>query len=239
MGHYLLNQASLTIYDAPKTGGTTLRFWLYFYLTGELPSASSRNGDNIFNSYLYGGKDFSRSMKKLGYKQLRFQDYDSSDLKICLLRDPISRFISCFNDKLVSERKWKKFPSMSFPNDLEGFLNDRHLLEPSFKWRLKRKIGLGNDLNGNYLGYHFAPLSFHYGNNPDYYDHIFWTSDINTSFKPFLEERLGTSLPDLHTRNASTLNREDFLTLDDHNISLIREFCFEDYSSSWSQFWHS
>ena len=238
MGHCLIDQASLVLYDAPKTGGTTLRFWLHFYFTGELPSVSARPGSDNLNKYIYGDKRFSSLIREFGYRQSRFVSYTSSGLKkVCIIRDPIERFISCFNDKIVSEGKWKKFPSMTSPNDLTGFLRDSHLLSPSFKWRLKRKIGFGNDLNGNYLGFHFSPYSFHYGVNPDYYDYIFWTSQLNTSFKHFLEETFALELPSLHTRNSSQLNDSTFLKHDTHNSDLIRDFCSDDYTSSWKRFW--
>ena len=189
------------IYDAPKTGGTTLRFWLYYIKTGKLPDIDNNQPGKF--SYVSASKSFSSNINELGYQMVQFRKYSESSTKICILRDPVSRFVSCFNDKLIRENRWKRFSSMKSPTDLEGFLCDMQKLSPSFKWKVKKLLGYNNDMKGNYLRFHFAPLVYHYGSNPNYYDKVFWTHEINTTLKCFLEDLFCLDLPMLHTRNIS------------------------------------
>jgi len=76
MGHFICNKNKLIIYDAPKTGGSTLRFWFYYYLNRKYPE--NINSDTNKN-YLTGV-----TLKTKNYKLVNFIKYPNTYKKICI-----------------------------------------------------------------------------------------------------------------------------------------------------------
>ena len=89
MGHFISKKHELIIYDAPKTGGTTIRSWIYFYLNGELPEYVHRSQSKSYknNNYIHPPKNFSKDLK--GYKQVKFQKYLNSPNKVPIIINKI------------------------------------------------------------------------------------------------------------------------------------------------------
>jgi len=234
MGHFISKKHKLIIYDAPKTGGTTIRSWIYFYLNNKLPDyiyrgQSKSNEKNI--DYIHAPKNFLRELK--GYKQIKFQKYSDSFKKICIYRDPVERFISCYNDKIISEQKWKRIPGMEDPLDMDGFFKGIHKLKPSLKWKLKRILGIGNDMRKNYINFHFETLTYHYGDERDYFDKIFDMESIDNELKNYLEDIFHLKLPKIHTRNSKGIEQKKIKNLDNSHIEKIIDMYKTDYSNGW------
>ena len=193
MGFFYDKKNNLAIYEAPKTGGTTLRMWIGFYLTGKIFSNSE---ELKREEYYTGNRKLTNLLKDNGYSWEKFTESDAK-YKICILRNPTSRFISCYRDKAS-----KLSPSLEdFIQNFDNYMKaDQEYVE---------RYGLPM------LEFHFRPQTYFYGNEISYYTHIFRKRQISTKLKEFLESVWGIELPDLHARNSKTnsiqaeLNKKD------------------------------
>ena len=182
MGLFYDKKNSLAIYEAPKTGGTTLRIWIGFYLTGKIFSRSKALEKN---EYYTGTRELTDLLIDNGYSWEKFTEVDAK-YKICILRNPTSRFISCYRDKA---RKLSPSPE-DFIQNFDYYINtDKKHVE---------RYGLPM------LAFHFKPQTYFYGNEINYYTHAFKTKHISTKLKKFLESVWGVELPNLHARNSKT-----------------------------------
>ena len=179
MGHYICNKNKLIIYDAPKTGGTTLRSWFYYSLNGKYPE--NINWDT--NKKYLTGATFKKK-----YNQVNFIKYPNTYKKICIYRDPIDRFKSCYNDKIIREGKWQNIPGMKSPHDIDSFFEGIEKINQSLKWKIKLILGLNKGSWKNYINFHFESLTYHYGKTQNYYDEIYNINDLNQKVKPYLEK---------------------------------------------------
>lgn len=194
MGHFNDSENKLSIYEAPKTGGSTLRTWIYYkYVRKKLPLPSQWSKPS---KYYFYEPEIIEKIIKIGYKNQPFIN-SNNNCKICIVRPLLERFISCYKDKIITERYWINLKLKS-PLDIDGFLN---ILE---KYGIKNIQNPGiTDHREKYLTYHFAPLSYHYGKNSLIYDEIFSTSEISSKYglKGYLEKIWKIKLPEIHARN--------------------------------------
>ncbi len=211
MGRYIDISHNFAIYDVPKGGGTTIRGWLYF--------ANKRFLDlNDSNGYLTLTSNASDYIKDIGYEICNFIPW-SKGPSICIVRNPVDRFISLYNDKINKEKKCgNPPPSFSdFTLNFASFIknNDRkHPGNPKLK----------------YLEYHFAPQSQILGINKDYYEQIFDISEINTKVKSYLEKKWMIELPFLQCRKSKIYNK---IIPNRKELKIIEELYRIDLSSDW------
>ncbi len=226
MGHFICNKCNLVIYDAPKTGGSTIRTWIYHYL----------NKKKKYENYEYDSQKYltGKKIKSRKYKLTNFVKYSKRFTKICIRRDPVERFISCYNDKIIREEKWKKIPGMKDPFDLNSFFKGIETNKKEFKWKIKLILGLDKGSWKNYLNYHFEPLTYHYGNDLNYFDEIFYLSDLDSKVKPFLENLWGIDLPTIKMRNSRLITKRYIDTLSKNDKKQIFNFYKEDYQNGWA-----
>lgn len=206
MGIY--NEKDFSFYISPKTGGTTIRSWLVFSETKTLELQN--DGDGYFSQNYIG----SQLITNMGYWYKGFKELDSS-YKVCIKRDPVERFLSCYTDKIIRE---------SYINNFNITIDE--LLD---NWDCL-KSGREDPLKPGtyYLENHFLPQTYYIGNDKNYYDRVFDISEISTSVKEFLEDKLKCILPDLHTRKQ---NKKPSLT--ESNIKKIKEIYSVDYQNGW------
>ena len=212
MGRFVDKECNFAIYNVPKGGGTTLRSWIYFAKKGEL--ALENQGDGYINQ---ASKTHSY-LKKIGYEVCNFMPWTKGP-SICIVRNPIKRFISLYHDKIVKlKRCGDPPPSFSdFTCNFASFIKDNDFPHPA-------NLSLKN------LEHHFAPQSLILGNNKDYYEHIFDITEINTKVKSYLEKRWGIELPSLHCRKTKTLNDVKPSSID---LKYIEEIYRIDLSCNW------
>lgn len=212
MGRFIDKEYNFAIYNVPKGGGTTLRSWIYFAKTGEM--ALKDEGDGYLNQ---ASKTYSY-LREIGYEVCNFINWGKGP-SVCIVRNPINRFISLYKDKIVKEKRCGT-PPPSFSDFTRNFAeviknNDfPHPPNPSLK----------------YLEHHFAPQTLILGNNEDYYEHIFDISEINTKLKSYLEKRWGIELPILHCRKAKML--ED-IKPSSRDLKFLEEIYRTDLSCEW------
>ena len=228
MGHFVCHKSKIVIYDAPKTGGTTIRRWIYYYLNREEPRIPL-NSENYLNN-----KGFLLNLKN--YKLVKFKKYPKNFKKICVYRDPVERFISCFNDKIIKEGNWRKIPNMKNAVDVDSFFAGQALTKSSLKWKLKKILGINNGSWKNYLNFHFEPLTYHYGKDRNYFNEIYNLSNLNKTMKPYLENLWGIKLPSFHMRNSKLRESNYLTTLSTKNLKQVKEFYNEDYRNGWDYY---
>ena len=167
---------------------------------------------------------------------------------ICITRDPVKRFISCYNDKIIKENRWKAIPDMQSPLDIDIFLENLTNLSKLTKKKKKKNKSIlkkisnikslflqKDDLMRNYLWYHFAPISKQYGDKLDYYERIFTMEEINTELKVFLENKWKVELPLIHTRDATSSTTLKLPVLSESQLQRIKSFYSADYENGWSK----
>ncbi|WP_186583910.1 sulfotransferase family 2 domain-containing protein [Synechococcus sp. MEDNS5] len=221
MGHIYSHQHRCAIYDAPKAGGTTLRTWLIMCLTSSDP-----NKNLLAGNYIKGDHEFRKIVDEIGYKHSYFVNYPSAIHKACIIREPIRRFKSCFVDKLIREDRWKHIRQMKACDDVPGFINFLESYQFKFKNNIKRILPYNNDLQRSYIFYHFCPQVRHFGYDPQYFTNYFFTDEMSSKLKPFLETTFDATLENIHTRKSSLQN---FLWISDNAICKLKKMYSDDY----------
>lgn len=207
MSYFTDEGNGFTVYEAPKNGGTTLRLWICYAGTGEVIKSSD-------GAYYAGTSQSYKLLQEWGYVDGPFAPQDTID-KVCIKRDPVDRFISCFYDKVIKEGRLK----VTIDDLLDNF--DEILDGCTMKM---------NDGKTNFMKFHFAPQTYHFGSDKSYYTHVIDTKDISTELKSFLEKSWGCGLPDMHARNGGGKRKFDLTSA---QIDKVKEIYSEDYENGW------
>lgn len=215
MSYFTDSQNDFAIYDAPKTGGTTLRLWICYAGTGELMTENPFPGTEYF-------KDNRKSYDQLcewGYDLLGGFSKSAASTNVCIKRDPVKRFISCYRDKVLLEGRC----SVSVDDLLDHYdeVVRQHNKPHHYMW----------DQKTSYIKFHFDPQTSHFGNSVDYFDNVFDISEIGTGVKQFLESKWKIELPDIHARSTKGVVPE--LNLSVEQIDKIKKFYQVDYENGW------
>jgi hypothetical protein len=150
----------------------------------------------------------------MGYWYKGFKESDSP-VKVCIKRDPVERFLSCYTDKIVRENYINNFNV-----SIDELLDNWDCLKSGREDPLKPGT--------YYLENHFLPQSYYIGDDKSYYDHVFDTREVGTTVKKFLEERLECNLPELHTRKQTQKP-----SLNKTQIQKIQKIYEIDYQNGW------
>ena len=188
MSYFTDPENDFTVYEAPKNGGTTLRLWIYYAGTGEIEKSSD-------TEYYAGTSKTYKQLQEWGYSNGHFEPADTS-VKVCIKRNPFDRFVSCFYDKVIKEGRL----SISIDDLLDNF--DEVLENTTTKM---------NDGSTNYMKFHFASQTYHFGFDQQYYNRVFDISEVSTGLKDFLEDKWKVKLPSFHARNSKD-NKFDLTT---------------------------
>lgn len=208
MGIYKDKKNNFSIYDAPKIGGTTIRSWVNYYKTGNLNLHHEGNG------YI--------SPTPFHYSVIKDQDYvldffeESLFERVVIKRDPVTRFISCYSDKVIKEG------NISYFKSIDNFLDNFYDIVKSHPQKFSDNKNLG------YMWYHFAPQVNQFGYNIKYYDKVFDISEIPTKVKLYLEQKWNIQLPEIHTRK--NLNK---INLNNEQVEKVKQIYKEDYKVGW------
>lgn len=209
MGYFTDPNNNFTVYDVPKGGGTTILSWISYAGTGDL--LLEGNGE-----YYHASNHSYSLLDEWGYSCDYFKELDGE--RICVKRDPIKRFISCYKDKVIKENR---MPGVSIEDLIDNFhdlISRYDAPHPSNK-------------NIGYLAYHFAPQAEVLGDSKDYYTHIFDISEISTSVKTYLESKWEIDLPNLHCRNSG--KSKSPIELSEEYLEKLRDLYSIDYDTGW------
>lgn len=208
MAYFIDNKHNFTVYNVPKVGSTTIRSWITYAGTGSLQLQGN-------DQYYHENTNAFKLLTDWGYTLDWFKKNDGE--AICIKRDPIKRFISCYEDKVLKE------------NRLPGVSLDEFLDNP---WEIIDKMDkpLEENKSIGYLYYHFAPQVMHLGESRDYYTHVFDISEVNTLCKKYFEDKWLIHIPDLTCRN----NPNKKTTLTDEQVIKVKELYYQDYQTGWA-----
>tara|TARA_B100001093_G_scaffold387344_1_gene373332 strand:- start:517 stop:1194 length:678 start_codon:yes stop_codon:yes gene_type:complete len=223
LGYFPDNNNSLCIYEAPKTGGSTLRGWIFFnYYNQELPLANKIYKKS--NYYFYEPSIIDK-IEAIGYRNESFFPFQEFT-NICLVRPVVERFVSCYIDKIVYENNWRNLNLKSI-YDIDAFID---IVENNFISHFKNPNN--TDHRKKFLVYHFAPLTYHYGIDSSIYNEIFSTSNISSDYglKGYLERIWKKKLPDIHARKQDP---HTTINLNLYQKNRIEEIYSIDYDSGY------
>lgn len=162
-------------YSAPKNAGTTIRYWMNQY-DGHLQDVAGQEYVSLKRiPRLWRDHDLDAG----------FQPDPRPDvLRWCIVRDPVERFVSAFNDKVLRERRMRTSVSRVVDGVIAFLAGDRPRLT-------------------DFMLVHFVPQTYWLGSDPAYFDHIFGVNDM-AAVKQFCEDSVfRMPLRDVHMRNAS------------------------------------
>lgn len=210
MAYFVDEENKFVVYESPKTGGTTLRSWINLAGEGELELAGDAE-------YYYEQRNVYARLDDWGYSYSAFRRFEGYDT-ICIKRDPVSRFISCFADKVSRE---KHIPNCTVEELLDNF--DEILARHNMEHPSMRGSGI------SFLRYHFLPQTYHLGEDRNYYTEIVDTSEISTKLRSFLQDRWNIELPDIHSRKQTVAKP----TLSPEYEAKVRKMYADDYKWGW------
>lgn len=195
--------------DVPKGGGTTIRNWIGYYLMGELKLV--KNGAQ--EEFYYNDDSVAKYIKENGYVMDIFTEYAGE--AVCIKRDPVDRFISCYADKVMREG-WIKVSLSELIDNFDEYVD----------------INASHKQGGTEYGfiwYHFAPQVHQLGPSKDNYTHVFDIKELGTDVREYLQDKWKVELPELHCRN----NKRRSFRLSPKQISKVEEIYSEDYKAGW------
>jgi len=207
MGYFIDEQNNFTVYNVPKIGSTTIRSWIAYAGTGQLQLQGS-------DQYYHENTQAFKLLNEWGYTCDWFKVIEGES--ICVKRDPVKRFISCYDDKVVKENR---LPGVS----LDEFLDDM--------WNIieEKDVPLEDNPSIGYLYYHFVPQAKHLGESRDYYTHVFDISEVNTLCKKYFEKKWDITIPGLVCRS----NPKKKTTLTDDQVAKVKAIYDQDYQIGW------
>jgi len=208
MATFFDNKNNFIVRDVPKVGGTTIRNWIGYYMTGELKLVST-DPQKVF---YYNDDSVAKHIKSNGYVMDLYTPYDGE--AVCVKRDPVERFISCYADKIVRE-KWLNVSLSDFIDNFDTYvdINAEH------------KQG-GTDYG--FIWYHFSPQTQQLGPSRDNYTRVFDISEMS-DLREYLQDKWSIELPELHCRN----NKSRAFRLSPKQIAKVEEIYREDYQAGW------
>ena len=210
MAFFVDEERKFVVYESPKTGGTTLRSWINYAATGELMVSGTQE-------YYHESPHVYSLLDDYGYDYSEFKSFDGYET-ICIKRDPVSRFVSCYTDKIVRENQIQNCDLDYFIDNFDSVLVEHPFMHPSLKGK-----------NIGFLWYHFVPQYYHLGKDINYYDHIIDTKVISTKLKSFLESKWEIELPNIHTRKQNIQK----VNLSDDQTEKVKQIYKEDYTLGW------
>ena len=208
MGRFTDTNHKFSVYDVSKGGGTTIRSWIHYKYKGNLGIEDKGKGyrSQTDNSYM--------NLHELGFRVEWFNLVPGE--KICIKRDPIERFMSCYKDKVLREKRCRGVSFNRFVTKMDEIIQ-RHDFQQT--------------PNVKFLKYHFAPHHKILGSDKSIYNHVFDISEIDTKVKQYLEDMWKIKLPKLHCRNQS--QRRYGLILTKSQRRILEKRYEKDYQVGW------
>jgi hypothetical protein len=197
------NNNKLLITIPNKNGSSTAISMIGFPMLGEFKYRKARNP--IMNKF---------NWKERQYKKISKDEWELYPVRVAILRDPIKRFISCYNDRVVNKNKNN---SRNYIKDFDFFINN--IVEIQKKFR-----DINNHSRAQYLSIGEIKK----------YTHVYTIDQLDTDFKELIETHSNTPCIPLYTNKHS--KKAPTLILSDDQISKIKVLFAQDYKLYGSYF---
>lgn len=193
---------TLAVYESPKTGGTTLRIWLFFLLTGNLVEHVRDR------TYYHGTTRMLDHLLANGYSLSTFAPPPPQSEVWQLVRCPLDRFASLVRDKVIREG-WRVDPQqnkMVQDRTARAQLSFDAACEVALQFLTETCRRFTGSVEHNYMYYHTCPQVNHLGWTRETgfaADRVTAVETANIDkLKHRLEALYGVELPDVHARNS-------------------------------------
>jgi hypothetical protein len=184
----------MTYFHAPKCASRTILGWMAF-----VQKPSIQENIEFRDSFLLGDyPKITRTTKEVPFSEIRNQ------LKFCVVRDPVDRFVSAYKDRVL---RYQREEVSVFPT-IQHLLSD---LQGAKKFRT--------------LFHHLKPMVSFYGENPGIFDWVFSFSRLN-EVRDFLASEYDVPLPQLHLQSSSKVETPE---LAPDEVTFIQELYAPDY----------
>lgn len=190
------NNNKLLITIPNKNGSSTAISMIGFPMLGEFKYRKARNP--IMNKF---------NWKERQYKKINKDEWESYPVRVAILRDPVKRFISCYNDRVVNKNKKN---SRNYIKDFDFFINN--IVEIQKKFR---------DINNHSRAQHLSIGEI------KKYTHVYTIDQLDTDFKDLIETHSNTPCIPLYTNKHS--KKAPTLIVTDEQTSKIKVLFAEDY----------
>ena len=219
---YVAHSLKLVYYDVPKVACTSLKSWFWAF-ENEIDLKQSNDWTSLRRKLV--GKKAKRPPKYIHSEQdMITRSFKTAALvpdgykTMAVLRDPISRLYSAWNDKVCKE-------VFSRRDDIQDLENEALDTDPSFgsfleNFDLYREISRPARI-------HTLPLEWHLGRSPRDFDHIFKFEKMD-GLKSFLSQETGTDVT-LPRQNLSKQSTRSF-ELSTIQIELLKSITAADYA---------
>ena len=190
------NNKKLLIAIPNKNGSSTAISMIGFPMLGEFKYRKERRP--IMRQYNWQERSIDR---------IAVDEWYSYTMRIAILRDPVKRFVSCYNDRIVNKNK---DDTRNYVENIEYFItNIEEVRQQSSDIRVHSR--------DQYLS--IGPLSN--------YTHIYKLEQLDTEFKTLIEEYSDT--PNIPLFRNKHSNKAPKLILDADQVSRIHDIFSLDY----------
>lgn len=213
----IIPELKLIYVSIPKCACTSLKNCMY-YLENKFDFKTYKNNGNyVYIHKLYPSIYFEDFLKKI-------EKYDiSSFTKICLIRDPIQRFISAYTNR-VMHHKELSIDKMK-ANNLDPEMANPNFVKYVRKFKTYRKI--------QSIRHHTDSICNYIGDDPSFYDKIYNINNID-EISTFLKNKydIDYKIPKLQTGGGGSKSIEPNKLKEKHPgiYKKIEEITAKDYS---------
>lgn len=211
MPNFVLNGTEF--YDAPKNAGTTVRMWFKYFEEG-MPAHFDAHG---YYNLAGVGMPQLWTDNVLGKEQF-FSPGSGMNIRWCIVRDPIDRFISAYTDKIVREAlaPWTIEECL----DLLESGHMEHMASSPGRAPLKK------------AACHFVGQWLWLGRKRSFFQHIFHIREMNR-VREFCEDYVfKMALPEFHARDQSQSTVKK-IELTREQIGRVKRIYADDYLLGW------
>ena len=214
----IIPELKLIYVSIPKCACTSLKNCMFYLENKHDYKTIKNNGKNLDIHRLYPSMYFDKFKKKLENSNYNIKDFT----KICLIRDPIKRFISAYTNRVNHHKELSK-------NIIEEYDLDPSMANPNFIKFVKHYYIYRNVRSIK----HHTDLMFKFiGENPSYFDKIFNLNNIN-EVSDFLKEKydIDYKIPKLQTGGggSDSIDIEDLKKNRPNIYKRIEEITSKDY----------
>ncbi|TDL75024.1 hypothetical protein E2L08_15595 [Palleronia sediminis] len=206
-----IDKFGLSYFSVPKVACSSLKHFLFQIENGFAFRNFWANGKYYtIHNVCYSSRPFEKEKALVGKDKFTF----------AVVRDPVSRFISAYRDKVAGR-------CIAPARDLTDRDRDNGMVpEPdlgTFVANLERYRDLSPEVRR-----HTEPMTFYLGTDPAFFDRIYGMRELDEVVED-VRQRVGGTVPALPHRNASTPPEGGAQDLSDRQDAAVRNYYAEDY----------